>query len=435
MKNIILGLLLLTTSSFAGKLQGADFKSSAELATAGATDAAMLNDTKFYITAGSLNKQLFTALGDGSLFKFISPLTTKGDLIGYSTTPGRLPGGTNNDVLTYDSTQTFGFKWAAPASSGQAALQFKDEGSNLGTSGTATSIDCTGTGVTCSRASDAITINVAGGGSSGGPPYTNVQAFTSAGRSTFTVPGGVTELGVVVVGAGGAGGSGSGVGRAGGGGGAGAINFDYKYSVVPGTVIQLFVGDGGLGNPGGAAGDPGGNSHFGRLIAQGGSGAAGSDAAGTSRGNGGGGSGGNPTASGISFDLSNLTGVGSSVFYALGGTGAGTATSTELGGGGGGDGSTNGANAVAGTNAGAGGAGLTITMQTGVPLTYGGGGGGGSYGGAKPAGAGGSGGGGGGGLTAVGTAGTVNTGGGGGGGGGNNNGGAGGRGVVRVYWN
>lgn len=41
------------------------------------------------------------------------PVTTKGDLFGYSTAAGRIPIGTNGNVLTVDSTQTFGLKWAA----------------------------------------------------------------------------------------------------------------------------------------------------------------------------------------------------------------------------------------------------------------------------------------------------------------------------------
>lgn len=47
-----------------------------------------------------------------------SPLTTKGDLYGYSTTNARVPVGTNGQVLTADSTQSLGVKWATPSSGG-----------------------------------------------------------------------------------------------------------------------------------------------------------------------------------------------------------------------------------------------------------------------------------------------------------------------------
>lgn len=44
-----------------------------------------------------------------------APLTTKGDIYGYDTAPARIPIGTNNQVLTADSTQALGLKWATPA--------------------------------------------------------------------------------------------------------------------------------------------------------------------------------------------------------------------------------------------------------------------------------------------------------------------------------
>ena len=46
----------------------------------------------------------------------ISPLTTKGDLFGYSTGDARIPVGTNGQVLTADSTQALGVKWETPSS-------------------------------------------------------------------------------------------------------------------------------------------------------------------------------------------------------------------------------------------------------------------------------------------------------------------------------
>lgn len=45
-----------------------------------------------------------------------SPLTTKGDIYTYSTTNARLAVGTNGQVLTVDSTEPTGLKWASAAS-------------------------------------------------------------------------------------------------------------------------------------------------------------------------------------------------------------------------------------------------------------------------------------------------------------------------------
>ena len=47
-----------------------------------------------------------------------SPLTTKGDLYTFSTSDARLAVGTNTHVLTADSAEATGLKWAAPASGG-----------------------------------------------------------------------------------------------------------------------------------------------------------------------------------------------------------------------------------------------------------------------------------------------------------------------------
>jgi len=51
-----------------------------------------------------------------------SPLTTKGDVWGYSTTNARVPVGADATVLTADSTQALGVKWAAVSSGGMTLL-------------------------------------------------------------------------------------------------------------------------------------------------------------------------------------------------------------------------------------------------------------------------------------------------------------------------
>ena len=59
------------------------------------------------------NGQTYAASVTGS-----SPLTTKGDLYGFDTANARIPVGSNGQVLTADSTQTLGVKWAAGGGGG-----------------------------------------------------------------------------------------------------------------------------------------------------------------------------------------------------------------------------------------------------------------------------------------------------------------------------
>lgn len=63
-------------------------------------------------------------------FNALSPLTTKGDLVSYSTVNARLPVGSDGFVLTADSAQTLGVSWAAAA----AAPTYVKETYNLGLS-------------------------------------------------------------------------------------------------------------------------------------------------------------------------------------------------------------------------------------------------------------------------------------------------------------
>lgn len=57
-----------------------------------------------------------------------SPLTTKGDLYGYDTDNNRIPVGTDSHVLTADSAQALGVKWAAAPGSPNTLDQAYDQG-------------------------------------------------------------------------------------------------------------------------------------------------------------------------------------------------------------------------------------------------------------------------------------------------------------------
>lgn len=71
------------------------------------------NATEYY--SGSA----WVAIGGGGLS---SPLTTKGDVWGYSTTNARVPVGTNGQVLTADSTAATGVAWATASSGGMTSI-------------------------------------------------------------------------------------------------------------------------------------------------------------------------------------------------------------------------------------------------------------------------------------------------------------------------
>lgn len=58
-------------------------------------------------------------------------LTTKGDIVGYSTLAARLAVGTDGQVLTADSAQALGIKWATPTTVPSAATQAEQETGSL----------------------------------------------------------------------------------------------------------------------------------------------------------------------------------------------------------------------------------------------------------------------------------------------------------------
>jgi len=136
-------------------------------------------------------------------FDALSPATTKGDLIvDNGTNNVRLPVGTNNHVLTADSAQAAGIKWAAPFSSA-----------------------------------------------------VDVQEFSTVGTSTWTKPAGAKLVYIMLIGAGGGGGSGrrrvgaatAEIAYGGGGGGAGGRVEYWVQASDFGATVTVTIGDGGAG--------------------------------------------------------------------------------------------------------------------------------------------------------------------------------------------
>ena len=70
----------------------------------------------------------------------VSPLTTKGDLYGYSTLDARIPVGANNTVLTADSAQALGVKWATPTAAAYSGVSLYNSADIALASGTATAL-------------------------------------------------------------------------------------------------------------------------------------------------------------------------------------------------------------------------------------------------------------------------------------------------------
>jgi hypothetical protein len=207
------------------------------------------------------------------------------------------------------------------------------------------------------------------------------ESFTSSG--TFSVPTGLTEVDVLVVG----GGGGGGVNKA-GGGGAGGLIFMPSYPVTPGGTVSVTVGCGGANAtaPGAVNGGTGQDSVFGTLTAKGG-GYGAADIANQGGPGGSGGSGGGGSRGGSGGTAIQPTQPGNSGTYGFGnagGTAPGGAPAYGAGGGGGagaaGGGANNGAaGAPDAPFGGDGGDGRAYTIADGTTPVYYAGGGGGSY--------------------------------------------------------
>lgn len=85
--------------------------------TTSGTLAVSLSGTALPIANGGTGQTTSSAA-----FGAFSPLTTKGDILGFDTSNDRIPVGTDGQVLTADSTQTLGVKWAAGGSGSPVAL-------------------------------------------------------------------------------------------------------------------------------------------------------------------------------------------------------------------------------------------------------------------------------------------------------------------------
>lgn len=133
-----------------------------------------------------------------------SPLTTKGDLWGYSTVNARVPiGATNGHVLTVDSTQALGLKWAAVSAGtpggADTQIQYNDAGAFGGEA--AFTYNKTTNTLTVDNAVVAADLTMS---KAGGRFYVNTTNATLANRTIIqeTAANSATALGIMPSGSG-----------------------------------------------------------------------------------------------------------------------------------------------------------------------------------------------------------------------------------------
>jgi hypothetical protein len=106
-------------------------------------------------------------------FGALSPLTTKGDVLGYSTDNARIPVGTDGQVLTADSAEALGVKWSTP------------------TVGTVTDVTASAPLLSSGGPTPDISIDTAGANS--GDVLTYNGAAWAAAAPVLTPPGGAVD--------------------------------------------------------------------------------------------------------------------------------------------------------------------------------------------------------------------------------------------------
>lgn len=108
----------------AGTLTGATLAANvlaSSLTSVGTITGGTWNGTTIAIANGGTGQTTAAAA-----FGALSPLTTKGDVLGYSSVNARVPVGTNGQVLTADSAQTLGVKWATPTTGTVTSVALAD---------------------------------------------------------------------------------------------------------------------------------------------------------------------------------------------------------------------------------------------------------------------------------------------------------------------
>ncbi len=336
-----------------------------------------------FVTAGIPSWGVLPILGGGTgastanpAFNNLSPLTTKGDILGFSTVNARLAVGSNNQILVADSSQTLGVKWTAlPAGTAPTYKSFlltnyytftvTAANATLGATYTNNAHTFTvvytiagGTTLVCSA-------NGAPAGSgtltkSGGTGDSTITFASAVNTGTYNLPAGCSYIRVVMVG---------------GGGGGGAANTNTGTTGSDTTFGSSFLtAHGGVGgqptaNLGGAGGTATIAAGANGIACTGNGGAGGTSLTTVSCGSGGGGGlfGGGASALNAAAGATGLSGAANTGGGGGGGSAGGAGTGAGGGGGGGLDCIISSPSATYVFVVGAGGAGATAGGNAGGP--------------------------------------------------------------------